>query len=286
MNEKALDFVRRQKDGPFFLYMAWTIPHFEPHVPEDSMAPYRGKVPAGKKYSQANGRLKEQPELGPAYAGMVSRLDSYVGRLMALLKELNLERDTLVFFTSDNGGIMGDFEGDFFKNTAGLRGQKTTLYEGGIRVPTIARWPGRIRPGSTSSYAWSFEDFLPTAAEVAGAPAPKGIDGVSIVPVLTGRSQRPKEYLYWEHPRYNNETKSFRQEIPMQALRRGDWKIIRPKPDGPAELYRLSDDPAETRNLAASHPDVFADMERRLKAARTPPRAQRESPHPWWDARS
>ena len=286
MADKALDFVGRSKSDPFFLYLSPTLPHFEPHVPEDSLAEYRGKIPNGKPYVEKRGRLKSQPELGPAYAGMVSRVDRYVGRLMGLLKDLGLDRDTLVFFTSDNGGIMSGFENDFFRNTAGLRGQKTNLYEGGIRVPLIARWPGRVPAGRVSDFAWAFHDFLPTAAEVAGVAAPRGIDGISVLPTLFGKKQTPHEGLYWELPRYDGNRKVFQDEVPMQAMRRGRWKAVRPKPNGPVELYDLAADPFESKDLAATRPELAADFDKRLKAARTPPRPQQEPPHPWWDARS
>jgi arylsulfatase A-like enzyme len=291
MTDKALDFVRRCGSDPFYLYFSPTVPHGEHQVPEDSIAPYRGKIPNGKPFGgvkqDPNPRLKPQPELGPAYAGMVSRLDGYVGRLLSLFRELGLERDTLVFFTSDNGATMTRFENDFFRTNAGVfRGQKGTMYEGGLRVPMIVRWPGRIAAGKVSGFAWSFQDFLPTAAEVAGVAASKGIDGISVVPVLSGRSQKPHDYLYWELPTYVAETGTFRPEAPMQAMRRGSWKAVRPTPDAPVELYDLSADPGEQNNLAASRPELAAEFDRRLKEARTPPREQKERPHPWWDARS
>jgi arylsulfatase A-like enzyme len=287
MHEKSLDFIRRSKDRPFFLYASPTIPHFEPHVPEDSLAEYRGKVPNGKPYIEGKReRLKRQDELGPAYAGMVTRVDRYLGNIMRLLKELNLDRDTLVFFTSDNGGMFKSFENDFFRNTGPYRGQKGTFYEGGIRVPLIARWPGRIKAGQVSNFMWAFQDFLPTAAEVAGVSAPAGIDGLSVLPSLLGKSQKPHPYLYWELPRYNGQTGTFSEEAPSQAMRRGDWKAVRPKGGGALELYDLSKDPGEANNLAASRPELVTEFEKLLKAARTPPRPQKEPPHPWWDVKS
>jgi arylsulfatase A len=206
--------------------------------------------------------------------------------VMALLKELKLEEDTLVFFTSDNGGVMGGFHNDFFQNTAGLRGQKTTMYEGGIRVPMVARWPGRIAAGKTSPYYWNFADFLPTAADVADAKAPAGIDGFSVLPTLLGKKQKPHESLYWELPRYDGKTKEFRKENPMAAMRRGTMKLVRPKPDAAVELYDLAADRGEKTDLAAKMPDVAAGMEKQLSAMRIEPRAQSEPPHPWWEARS
>ncbi|MBK7931513.1 MAG: arylsulfatase [Bryobacterales bacterium] len=286
MNQRALDFVRRNKSNPFYLYLSWTVPHFEPHVPEDSLSAYRGRVPNGEPFVNKQGRLKNQSELGPAYAGMVSRIDNYTGALLSLLRELKLEEDTLIFFTSDNGGIMGNFHNDYFNNTSGLRGQKTTMYEGGLRVPMITRWPGKIAAGKTNNYVWHFADFLPTAAEAAGAKAPSGLDGVSVLPTLLGKQQKPHESLYWELPRYDAATKSFRKEKPMAAMRRGTMKILRPKPDAAVELYDLAADRTEKNDLAAKMPDVTQRMEQQLAASRTEPRHQDEPLHPWWDARS
>jgi len=287
MMARALNFIERQQAAkPFYLYVALTIPHFEPHVPEDSLAEYRGKVPNGKPYSTANGRLAPQSELGPAYAGMVSRIDRYVGQVMAMLAKRGLDRDTLVFFTSDNGGIMARHEDDYFNNMAGLRGQKGTMYEGGLRVPMIARWPGRIKPGTTSDFSWCFQDFMPTALELAGAKPPKGIDGFSIVPTLFGRSQKPHEYLYWEHNAYDSAKKEFRKGTPPQALRQSKWKMVRPAYDAPVELYDLAADPGESKNLAASQPKIAAELEAKMRAARVEPRPQEEPSHRWWDARS
>lgn len=286
MTAKALDFIRRRRSDPFFLDLSWTVPHFEPHVPEDSMAEYRGKIPNGPPYKNKNDRLKAQNELGPAYAGMVSRIDRYVGQMLAVLKELALERDTLVFFASDNGGVMGKFENDFFRNTGVFRGQKYTLYEGGIRVPMVARWPGRIAAGRVSSLAWSFQDFLPTAAELAGTPVPKGIDGISILPALLGGKQKEHEELYWESPGYDRTRKVFIEEVPLQAMRRGRLKAVRPEANGPVEVYDLAKDPGESQNLTPARPDLAAEFDRRMRAARIPPRPQSEPPHPWTDARS
>jgi arylsulfatase A-like enzyme len=150
----------------------------------------------------------------------------------------------------------------------------------------IARWPGGVAAGRVSDFSWAFQDFLPTAAEVAGVAAPRGIDGVSVLPALLSRRQKPHEELYWELPRYDGARKTFQDEVPMQAMRRGQWKAVRPKPNGPVELYDLAADRTESKDLAPSRPALAAEFDRRLKAARTPPRPQQEPPHPWWDARS
>lgn len=280
--DKALDFVRKHKGEPFFLYFSPTIPHLELLVPEDSMRQYRGKIPEPKPYVTANKHYADQPEPRTAYAGMVSRLDRDVGRLMALLKELNLERDTVVFFTSDNGGATRLFMDDYFNSFGPFRGHKQNLYEGGIRVPMIARWPGKIPAGKSSSFPWAFWDFLPTAAELAGANCPSGLDGVSVLPALQGRTQKPHEFLYWELPRYNAKTGEFADEIPMQAARMGEWKAVRPKPNAAIELYNLRTDPGEAKNVAAENPQILARLENYLKTARTKPRPQKDMPRGNW----
>jgi len=282
MAGKALEFIRREKNRPFYCYLTPTVPHWEPLAPEDSMAPYRGLVKEGKPFAPNSDRLAHQPAPRTAYAAMVSRLDSYVGRVTALLEELNLERDTIVFFTSDNGGAMPAQDGeDYFSSAAGFRGRKGNLYEGGIRTPMIVRWPGRVAAGQVSNFAWMFQDFLPTAAAIAGVKPPRDIDGVSVVPALLGKRQKPHEFLYWELQNYDWNTMEFKKEIPMQAVRMGQWKAVRPKPDGPLELYNLSTDAGEKTNVASAQPAAMAKISSYLKVARTEPRPQKQPPHPW-----
>ena len=281
---KALDFIRRNRTRPFFAYLPLTVPHGGFHVPEDSLAEYRGKFPEGPPLSSENGRQVPQPEPRAAFAGMVSRLDRYVGKVLALLKELNLEQDTIVFFTSDNGGIR--LSDNFFSNTGRFRGSKGNLYEGGIRVPMIVRWPGRVPAGKVSGFAWAFHDVLPTLAQIAGAKDAPPCDGMSVLPTLLGKGQKPHTSLYWEFPRYNSKAGAFADEIPMQAMRRGHWKAVRPKPDGTVELYELKSDPGEERDLASQKPGLAAEFDRAMKAARVPPRPQKEPAHPWWNVRS
>ncbi|MFN9459685.1 MAG: arylsulfatase [Acidobacteriota bacterium] len=281
---KALDFIRRHRQRPFFAYLPLTVPHGGFHVPEDSLAAYRGKFPDGAPLSSENGRQAPQPEPRAAFAGMVSRLDGYVGQVLALLKELNLEQNTIVFFTSDNGGIR--FSDNFFANTGPFRGQKGNLYEGGIRVPMIVRWPGRVPAGRVSSFPWAFQDVFPTLAQLAGVQPIPRCDGISVLPTLLGQAQAPHAELYWEFPRYQAKTGAFADEVPIQAMRRGYWKAVRPKPNAPVELYDLTADPAEQHDLAAAHPVLAATFDRDMKAARVPPRPQAEPAHPWWAARS
>jgi arylsulfatase A-like enzyme len=275
---KALDFIRRNRSHPFFCYIPFTIPHWELLAPEDSLAEYRGRFPV-KAFIDPRNHYGRQEDQYAAYAGMITRMDRDVGRVLALVKELGLDRDTAVFFTSDNGqawGIRGD---DFFRSAGPFRGHKQNFYEGGIRVPFIARWPGRIAAEKVSRHPWYFADFLPTAAELAGAVAPREIDGLSIVPELTGGMPQRHEFLYWELPSYDNAKQQFADEMPMQAVRMGAWKAVRPKPNAPLELYNLDEDQGETRNVAAERRDVLAKFEAYLKTARTPPRPQGQPPH-------
>ncbi len=279
---KALDFIRRHKDRPFFCYVPFTIPHVELLVPEDSLAEYRGKIPESKPYVDPRKHYADQEFPRAAYAGMITRMDRDVGRIMTLLKELGLDDNTIVFFTSDNGSAERLRKDDYFNGTGPFRGSKQNLYEGGIRVPMIARWPGMIRAGAVNHHPWMFCDFMPTAAELAGVAPPSGLDGISVVPTLLGRGKQPvHEYFYWELPRYDGKTGVFAKETPMQAVRRGDWKAVRPRPDAPVELYNLKDDIGETKNVAETNPRVMARIAQILKTARVEPRPQTQPPTKW-----
>lgn len=272
---KALEFITRNKDNSFFCYMPFTLPHLELLAPADSVQPYRGKVEE-EPYVDPRKHYADQPEARATYAGMVSRLDRDVGRVLTLLKELGLDRNTIVFFASDNGSAVPLWGKDYFRSTAGLRGHKQNLYEGGIRVPMIARWPGRIAKGVVSDYPWAFWDVLPTLCEIGGARKPVGIDGHSVLPSLLGRKQKVAESFYWEQPRFKDGEPV--EEIPMQAARIGDWKVIRPKPNGKLELYDLGKDPFEKVDLADSNPQRIARFEDFLRKSRTKPRTQPDPP--------
>jgi arylsulfatase A-like enzyme len=237
----ALDFVRRHKNGPFFLYLPYTLPHGDYEIP--STDPYTDKP---------------WPDDARVYAAMITRLDGDVGRLMGLLKELDIDKQTLVFFCSDNGAARR-WDG-LFDSSGPLRGQKTTLYEGGIRTPMIVRWPGRVPAGKTSNAPWYFADVLPTLADVAGVEPPSNIDGISILPLLLGTPQKTDDrFLYWEFPAGKFQ----------QAVRWRHYKAVRLAPGQPLELYDLSKDIAEKNNIAAKRPDVIARIEKVLKTART-----------------
>lgn len=252
--EKAVSFIEKHAEHPFFLYLAYTIPHFSDY-PKDS--PEHFIVPSDEPYTD-----KDWPQIAKNYAAMITRMDGDVGRIMKLLKQLGIDQNTIVFFTSDNGPYQGSqIPVEFFDSNGIFRGGKRDLYEGGIRVPMIVRWPGKVPAGRVSDQVWAFWDFLPTAAELAGLPAPKDIDGISMLPVLLSKRQKSHEYLYWD---YGHVRKTYKQ-----AVRMGNWKGVRNGLRAPTELYNLRDDPGETRNVASQHPQVVSQIEEIMRAART-----------------
>jgi arylsulfatase len=229
-------------------------------VPEDSVAPYRGKFPAKTINDPRTGYLGSDDAYA-VYAGMISRLDRHVGEVLSLLRELKIDKNTLVIFTSDNGPQGGPWLplSDFFGGSGPLAGTKGSLREGGIRVPFVARWPGMIKPGAVSDHVGGFQDMMPTFAELAGAAAPK-TDGESIVPTLLGRKgQKQHEYLYWGGR--------------TQAVRMGQWKALRSRKQA-WRLYDLSKDLAEKKDVAGANPDVVEKIDRIATEAFTPPRKQ------------
>jgi len=257
MGDEARAFVRQHKDEPFFLYFAPTISHAALQVPEDSLREYKGMFPE-TPYKGDKGYLPHRTPRA-AYAAMVTRMDREIGRIVAVVKELGLENDTLIVFTSDNGPTFnGGTDSAFFDSAGPFRGLKQSLYEGGIRVPMVARWPGQIPPGTVSAHVSSFQDFMPTFAEVAGLSIPPGLDGISMLQALRGRprAQRRHPYLYWEFSG-------------RQVVRLGDWKAIRHAATGTVELYNLADDIGERKDVSAAHPDVVARIDQVMKAART-----------------
>jgi len=264
IGEQALKFVRANKATPFVLYYATTVPHLALQVPEDSVKEYAGQFPE-TPYTGDRGYLPHrQPRA--AYAGMVTRMDREVGRLMALLKELKIDENTVVVFTSDNGPLydkLGGTDAEFFNSATGLRGRKGSYYEGGFRAPGVVRWPGKVKPGTTADRVTGFEDWLPTLLDLAGAKAatPADIDGISFAPTLLGETQDPQPFLYREAPGYGGQ----------QCVRVGDWKAIRTnlnaaakkkdRTPGEIELYNLAIDPAEKTDLAAKHPDKVKELQ-------------------------
>ncbi|MDP8245469.1 MAG: arylsulfatase [Candidatus Hinthialibacter antarcticus] len=261
--DDSLRFIRENKDNPFFLYLPFTIPHAEMHAPKDAMEPFADQFDETPFKGQGNYRAQQKPKA--AFAAMVKRLDSDVGRILDLLNELKIADNTLVVFTSDNGPHQeGGHDPEFFDSNGPLRGIKRDLYEGGIRVPTLAYWPGTIQPGSVSDHPSAFWDFLPTCAELADVEAPDGIDGVSFAPTLLGdpAQQKTHEFLYWEF--HVSGGKGIKQ-----AARMGKWKAVRNRPDQPLELYDLETDLDESANIAQQHPGIIQKFEAYLKTART-----------------
>jgi arylsulfatase A-like enzyme len=263
MLQEALAFIDQNKARPFFLEFATTVPHANN---EKTRQDKNGnEVPSDAPYSNESW---PQPEKNKA--AMITRLDRDVGTLLDKLKALSLEGETVVFLTSDNGPHKeGGNDPAFFRSSGPLRGIKRDLYEGGIRVPMIVRWPSRTKAGATSDVVWAFWDVLPTAAQLAGAKPPEGIDGISVVPTLLGRgTQLTHPYLYWE----------FHEGGSKQAVRFGDWKAVRLKPDGPVELYDLKTDLGERHDVAAGQAELVAKAEELFKQARTE--------HPNWPLQS
>ena len=238
MANDSLEFVRRNKDKPFFLYLAFTIPHQKIQVPD--LGPYENE---------------NWPPNLKKLASMITRMDKDIGRLMALLKELNLDEKTLVFFASDNGAAYSD---KVFNHSGPLRGFKRDEYEGGLRSPSIARWPGKIKPGVVSEQVWAFWDFLPTMADFTGQKLPGKTDGISIMPALLEGKVIEHPPLYFE----------FHERGFDQAARIGNWKAVRQAPGQPLELYDLKNDLGEQHNVAAEHPDVVKQFEDFLATAR------------------
>ena len=244
LTAEAIAFLREQHKRPFFLYLPYTIPHGAFQVPEQG-------IYADRPWTDTQKNI----------AAMISRMDRDVGSILALLAELGVEKNTLVMFASDNGSAGGDLAARF-KGSGPLRAQKGSLYEGGIRTPLIARWPGNVAPGAVSRHASCFQDMMPTFAELAGATLSKPTDGISIVPTLLGRGdQREHPYLYWELGA-------------ARAVRMGNFKAVRAKRD--VELYDLRDDLSESTDVAAKHPDVVERVRTILDEAHT------DSPFATW----
>jgi len=259
--EEAKKFIRANKDRPFFCYMPVTPPHGMHDIPESD--------PSWQLYKD-----KPWPHDAKVYAAMVNMVDRQIGEFLELLKEIGQDKNTIVFVCGDNGGH------EYFRSPehprgfhapnvdprtgVEFRGGKGNLYEGGLRIPMIVWWPGKIKPGRASDFLWYFPDVLPTLAELAGAPVPKDIDGLSILPELlgedvVGRKQQQHEYLYWEF-------------FDQQAVRMGNWKAVKPRRKKQWELYDLSRDISEKNDLAAEHPEVLAKMKAFAEQAHEPAR--------------
>ena len=268
IHAEALDFLDASAEGPFFLYYAATLPHVNNQAGRRPGG--ASEVPGsayGEDYAPDYGAFADRPgwdDNTRGHAAMIALLDRQVGELTAKIDVLGLAESTLIVFTSDNGPMTeGGHDTSKFTATGPLTGYKRALTEGGIRVPTIARWPGHVAAGSTSDHVAYFGDFFATAADLAGVAPPYGLDSISFAPTLLGRDDRQAEHdhLYWE----------FYEQGSKQAVRRGDWKaVFRPLGSTTPALYDLSTDLAETRDVAADHPEIVAEMVRIAAAEHVP----------------
>jgi arylsulfatase A-like enzyme len=248
--QEALAFIERNQSRPFLLYVPYTIPHANNEAKDKGM-----EVPDYGIYKD-----RDWPEPQKGHAAMISRMDRDVGAILDKLRELGLEENTLVIFTSDNGPHKeGGADPAFNDSNGPLQGMKRDLTEGGIRVPMIARWPGRV-PVGTSNLPCAFWDWLPTFADLTNSTVPVDVDGLSILPAILGEPNRQQrhDYLYWE----------FYERGFDQALRMGDWKALRKGLQGPVQLYNLAQDIGETTDVAAQHPDIVAKVREYLRTAR------------------
>lgn len=262
MIQEAMSFIREHAEEPFFLFYASPLPHVALQGPPEDLDMFPAEWDT-EPYLGQKGYLPH-PSPRRAYAAMIWRLDFEVGLLLDLIDELGLADDTIVMFSSDNGPTYaGGVDYPFFDSTGGLRGRKGNLYEGGVRVPMLARWPDRIPAGSTSDHVSGFQDVLPTLLELTGGQAIEQIDGLSFAPTLLGRGEQAEhDYLYWEH--------GGKQAV---LLVEDNWKAVRSgldKGDPAIAVYRLDEDPQERENVAAQHPELVRQLEKLFVAARTP----------------
>ncbi len=273
IHEQALRFLENNKEKPFFMFYPSLIPHAEMFAPDEYMEKYRGKFEPENNYmgvdSGENYRLGpygSQPESHAATVAMINVLDDQVGEIVAKLKELGIYENTLIIFTSDNGPHQeGGANPDYFNSNGIFRGYKRDLYEGGIRVPMIAAWEGKIAPGTETDHPSAFWDVYPTIAAITGAKTPESMDGISFLPTLQGKEaeQKKHDYLYWE----------FHERGGRKALRKGDWKLVNYNVFDPAkttvELYNIATDPGEQNNVAEANPEIVKELSELMKLART-----------------
>jgi len=274
IHEKTMDFIERNKDNPFFCYIPSIIPHAELIAPEEYMQIYRDKFLPEKSYDGCDpgceryrtGGYRSQPESHAAFAAMVHILDEQVGEILRKLEELGIDDNTLVMFTSDNGPHKeGGADPDYFNSNGPLKGYKRDLYEGGIRVPMIARWPDKIKAGSVTDHISAFWDIFPTVAEITGITPPDDIDGISFLPALLNRGKQEKHhYLYWE----------FYEQGGRRAIRKDQWKAVQydviNNPDGPVMLFNLTQDIGEETDLSSEYPEIAEEMKQLMMEAHTP----------------
>ncbi len=269
IHQKALQFIDNNKDKPFFLYYPSIIPHAELFAPEDYMNRFTGAfnpekafkgVDEGENYK--NGGYGSQENSHAAYAALITLLDDQVGELVSKIKELGLEEDTIFIFTSDNGPHReGGADPDYFESNGGLRGYKRDLFEGGIRVPMIVKWPKKIQPNRQTDHVSAFWDVMPTVADILDCELPQPTDGISFLPTLLANdNQQNHDFLYWE----------FHEKDGRQALRKGKWKLVKydMKKDGPYQLYDLSKDPSESQDLAPQMPQQVEALAKIMQNSR------------------
>lgn len=273
IHEKTLEFMETNKDTPFFLYVPSIIPHAELIAPDSVMDKYRNKYLPEKSYEgydegpdYRRGPYESQAEAHAAFVAMIDILDRQVGEIVQKVEDLGLSENTIIMFTSDNGPHQeGGADPEYFDSNGPLRGFKRDLYEGGIRVPFLVKWSGKIMPGSTTDHVSAFWDVFPTIADLAGVDQPENTDGVSFLPTLLGEGEQAQhEYLYWE----------FHERGGRLAARKGNWKAVQydvlENPEAPLELYDLAEDINETNNVAAEHPEIVQEMEEIFQTARVP----------------
>ncbi len=257
MTEEALAFIEASRAKPFFLYLAYTIPHAVWEVPADSLAEYAGKFEEPTADVRDNKVLTTTPRA--TYAAMVTRLDREIGRVLAAIRAAGLDEQTIVFFCSDNGAPDRAGLAKFFESNGPFRGNKGSLWEGGIHAPMIVRWPGKVPAGRRSNFPWAGWDFMPTAAALAGIATPKGLDGINVLPALRGEPLTRDGYLYWENV----------QNRFSQAVRIGDLKAVRHDTATAIEVYDLRADPGEMNNLAATNSAFVARATEIFRTGRT-----------------
>lgn len=272
INADALEFIRKHKDEPFFLYYPSLIPHVALHIPDEHLEPYLAKGWNDPPFTRSGG-YGYTPHFTPraAYAAMITRLDTYVGRVLDLVEDLGLTDNTIVVFTSDNGTthLKDEVDYDFFASVGELRGLKGELYEGGIRVPQIVKWPGKVEAGSVTDFVTGFEDWLPTMLDLidAGAEVPEGVNGISIAPTLLGEDQGEREFLYREFQGYRGQQSVWLGNR-WKGIRTGILEKKNPDPLR-IQLYDLENDPSESTDVAADHPEVLKTIEGLMKSERT-----------------
>ncbi|MEX2428816.1 MAG: arylsulfatase [Bacteroidales bacterium] len=273
IHAEAMKFLENNKDKPFFLFYPSLIPHAEMFAPEEYMEKYRGKFGPENSYEGVDdgedyrkGPYGSQPESHAATAAMIDYLDMQVGEIVTRLKELGIYDNTLIIFVSDNGPHReGGADPDYFDSNGPLRGYKRDLYEGGIRVPMIAVWNGKIAAGSETDHISAFWDVYPTFAEITGAKTPENIDGISFLPTLLGIEDKQKkhEYMYWE----------FHERGGRQAVRKGNWKLVKydvlDSEKTTTELYNLETDLGEENNVAEQYPEILKELLEIMENART-----------------